>query len=84
MYRYAKDKCRALNALGKGKLSIGKSSCLGRCSLGPTVVVYPQAVWYRWQNQDDIDEIIHSHLLGGRVVKRLLMEDDSLNIKQLK
>ncbi|HHJ20247.1 MAG TPA: (2Fe-2S) ferredoxin domain-containing protein, partial [Gammaproteobacteria bacterium] len=42
-----------------------------RCSEGPVVVVYPEAVWYTYVDHEDIDEIIDEHLLNGRVVERL-------------
>jgi (2Fe-2S) ferredoxin len=35
------------------------------------MVVYPEAVWYRYVDQHDIDEIIDSHLLHDRHVERL-------------
>jgi (2Fe-2S) ferredoxin len=34
-------------------------------------VVYPEAVWYTYVDEADIDEIVESHLAGGRVVERL-------------
>jgi (2Fe-2S) ferredoxin len=34
-------------------------------------VVYPEGVWYTYVDRDDIDEIIDSHLVNGRVVERL-------------
>jgi (2Fe-2S) ferredoxin len=33
--------------------------------------VYPEAVWYTYVDRNDIDEIIDSHLVNGRVVDRL-------------
>ena len=37
------------------------------------MVVYPDAVWYTYVDQSDIDEIIEEHLQHGRVVERLKM-----------
>jgi (2Fe-2S) ferredoxin len=34
-------------------------------------VIYPEAVWYTFVDQHDIDEIIDSHLVAGKVVERL-------------
>ena len=34
-------------------------------------VVYPEAVWYTYVDSADIDEIVDSHLLGGKPVERL-------------
>ena len=54
-----------------GKVRINKSGCLDQCEHGPTVVVYPEAVWYSYVDKHDIDEIIDSHVIHGRVVERL-------------
>jgi (2Fe-2S) ferredoxin len=56
-----------------------KSGCLDQCELGPTVVVYPEAIWYGHVRPDDVDEIIDSHIVGGRPVARLIIPDEQLN-----
>jgi len=71
MYQHAKDKCRDQGLLGEGKIGVSESRCLGRCEHGPVAVVYPDNVWYQYIDEDDIDEIITEHLMGGNVVKRL-------------
>ena len=35
-------------------------------------VVYPEAVWYSYVDNADIDEIVESHLKNGKPVERLL------------
>ena len=35
------------------------------------MVVYPEGVWYRYVDRQDIDEIIEEHLLHDRPVERL-------------
>ena len=57
----------------EGGVRINIAGCLGRCELGPTVVVYPDGVWYTYVDKEDLDEIIDEHLLNGRVVERLLI-----------
>ena len=52
---------------------INQAGCLDRCEEGPCIVVYPDAVWYTYVDQADIDEIIEEHLRHGRVVERLRM-----------
>ena len=37
------------------------------------MVVYPDAVWYTYVDEADIDEIIEEHLQNGRIVERLRM-----------
>ncbi len=56
---------------GQGKVRINKSGCLDRCEEGPVMVIYPEAVWYTYVDEHDIDEIIDSHLVEGKVVERL-------------
>jgi (2Fe-2S) ferredoxin len=68
---YAKDRIKKLGLNGAGKVRINKAGCLDRCEEGPCLVVYPEAVWYTYVDQRDIDEIIDSHLVGGKVVERL-------------
>jgi (2Fe-2S) ferredoxin len=71
MRNYAKDRVKALGLAGAGKVRINQAGCLDRCDLGPVMVVYPEAVWYTYVDQDDIDEIISEHLQHGRIVERL-------------
>jgi (2Fe-2S) ferredoxin len=49
------------------------TGCLGFCSAGPLMVVYPEGIWYQPKTPDDIDEIFESHLRGGRPVERLIV-----------
>lgn len=74
MCAYAKEQLKGLSLHGPGKVRVSASGCLGRCSVGPNVVVYPDNVWYHFENQADIDEIIQSHLINGKVVERLLTD----------
>ena len=68
---YAKERIAELKQKGRGQVRINKAGCLGRCDDGPLLVVYPDAVWYRYANTGDIEAIIQEHLLGGRIVERL-------------
>jgi (2Fe-2S) ferredoxin len=36
--------------------------------------VYPEATWYTYVDEADIDEIIDSHIVGGKIVERLLID----------
>ena len=73
MRDYAKGRIKALGLSGEGKIRINQAGCLDRCEEGPCVVVYPDAVWYTYVDQSDIDEIIEEHLQNGRIVERLRM-----------
>jgi (2Fe-2S) ferredoxin len=63
------------------KVRINKSGCLDQCEHGPTVVVYPDAVWYGNVQPEDAEEIVREHLVGGRPVERLRIADACLNAK---
>lgn len=71
-FDHCKAKVRALGLAGAGQVRVNKAGCLDRCAAGPVAVVYPEAVWYTYVDQQDIDEIVESHLKNGRVVGRLL------------
>ena len=53
-----------------------KANCLRICERGPIAVVYPEAVWYTFVDEADIDEIVDSHLRDGVVVERLRTPSD--------
>ena len=61
---------------GPGGVRVNKAGCLDRCAGGPVAVVYPEAVWYSYVDQADIDEIVDSHLQRGQVVERLVLPPD--------
>lgn len=63
--------------LGLSDVRVNASGCLDRCELGPTVVIYPEAVWYTCPTRADVDEILETHLVrGGRVERLMLWPDD--------
>jgi len=49
--------------------------CMGLCDEGPTMVVYPEGVWYRRVQPSDISEIVGTHLHGGKPVDWLVWND---------
>lgn len=59
-----------------GQVLVTESSCLGPCLMGPTVVVYPDAVWYRGVKPSDVAEIMEEHITQGRPVERLMVPDE--------
>jgi (2Fe-2S) ferredoxin len=71
MQAHAKARIKALGLNGAGKVRINKAGCLDRCDEGPCLVVYPEGTWYTYVDRDDIDEIVDSHLVNGRLVERL-------------
>ncbi len=55
----------------KGKVRVNKSGCLDQCGHGPSVVVYPEGVWYSHLSLEDVPVIVEEHLASGRPVERL-------------
>ena len=72
-FDHMKARVKMLGLSGEGKVRINRSGCLDRCAQGPLMVIYPQAIWYTFVDNDDIDEIVESHLLNGIVVERLVV-----------
>ena len=69
-------------AAGLGNtVRINKSGCLDQCEHGPTIVVYPEAVWYGHVKPEDAAEIVQQHLINGRPVERLRLADECVNTK---
>lgn len=72
-FNHMKARVKKLGISGEGKVRINRAGCLDRCGQGPVLVIYPQAIWYTFVDNADIDEIIDSHLLQGKVVERLVV-----------
>jgi (2Fe-2S) ferredoxin len=63
----------------KGRIRANKSGCLDQCEHGPTIVVYPDNVWYGFVKPEDVEDIIESHLVRGQPVERLMLGEGCLN-----
>ncbi len=72
-FDHCKTQVKALQLDGPGGVRVNKAGCLHRCAGGPVAVVYPEAVWYTFVDNDDVDEIVASHLQKGVVVDRLVL-----------
>ena len=62
--------------LGLDDMRINQSGCLERCELGPTMVIYPEGVWYSYNTIEDAEEILQRHLLKGERVERLMLQPE--------
>ncbi len=69
---YVKKRCKALFPDPRA-IRINSAGCLNRCQHGPVLVIYPQGIWYRYDNQHDLDDIIDQQLQKGETVTRLLL-----------
>ncbi len=60
--------------LGLKNVRINSAGCLDRCELGPTLVIYPEGVWYSVPTKADIDEVLETHMVKGLRVERLMLQ----------
>lgn len=71
---HAKKRIRELKLAAPGAVRINNAGCMERCEEGPCIAIYPQAVWYTYSSESDIDEIIERHIVGGEIVERLRLK----------
>ena len=57
------------------KVDVVTTGCFGFCEKGPVVKVIPDNTFYTQVTPEDADEIVTSHIIGGRRVERLLYVD---------
>ena len=74
---------KKISELGLKRIRVNQSGCLDKCELGPIMVIYPQGVWYSFKSIQDVDEIINTHLLKGKIVKRLIIKIVHSNLHTL-
>jgi (2Fe-2S) ferredoxin len=55
------------------------AGCLNQCEHGPTVVIYPQGIWYGGVTIADVSRIVASTIMRGEIVSELLIPDECLN-----
>ncbi|MDJ1472099.1 (2Fe-2S) ferredoxin domain-containing protein [Xanthocytophaga flava] len=50
-----------------------RAGCLDACAFGPSLVVYPEGVYYGNVQLTDVKEIVEEHLIADRPVQRLVL-----------
>ncbi len=56
-------------------VSLVETGCMGPCVIGPVVLIGDDRTFYQGVKPEDVDEIVTSHIRGGRLVERLLVSD---------
>ncbi len=59
----------------ENKVLVKKTGCFGFCEKGPIVKILPDNVLYIEVTPEDVQEIVESHLVNGKLVERLLFVD---------
>lgn len=59
------------------EIKVVQTGCFGLCALGPIMIVYPEGTFYSHVTIDDIPEIVGEHLLKGRIVDRLVYNEQA-------
>jgi (2Fe-2S) ferredoxin len=49
----------------KGIVRVSRSGCLGQCSFGPNIMVFPEGVWYSGVSEADLPALIARHMDGA-------------------
>ena len=75
---YMKAKAKQLKLEG---VRVNIAGCLDRCELGPTMVIYPEGVWYSYRNTEDLDEILNTHVIEGGRVRRLMLDPEQVELR---
>lgn len=63
----------------KGEVRANRAGCLDQCEHGPTVVIYPEGVWYGGVTEEEIAPIIESHIVQGVPLERLVLAEECIN-----
>jgi (2Fe-2S) ferredoxin len=57
---------------GPQRVKRGETPCLGVCSSGPIVVVYPDGIWYFGVTPQLLERIVVEHLKHGKPVEEAI------------
>ena len=59
--------------LGLADVRVNMAGCLDRCEHGPTMVIYPEGVWYGIRTTSDVDAVLEAHLVRGERASELML-----------
>jgi NADH-quinone oxidoreductase subunit F len=64
-------------------VSLKVTGCHGFCERGPLIVIKPSGIFYQHVQVEDIPAILEETVKGGKVIERLLYEDQDKNKVEL-
>ena len=73
---YAKQKAKQLGLSKESGFRISSSGCMGRCSEGPVLVVYPAGNWYTYKSKEDVDSILDA-IAAGTIAHEYLISSET-------
>ncbi|MEG0307105.1 MAG: NADH-quinone oxidoreductase subunit NuoF [Clostridium sp.] len=65
----------------ENEVYVSITGCFGFCEKGPIVKITPDDVFYVHVTPDDAEEIIKEHIVGGKILERLLYEEPTVKTK---
>jgi (2Fe-2S) ferredoxin len=69
-----------------GPVQVIRTSCLGRCQMGPVMLIEPGHHMYCQLSKEKIDRIVEEHIIGGNPVQEFLIPDqfwgEPINLEQ--
>tara|TARA_R110002033_G_scaffold10172_1_gene33257 strand:+ start:13011 stop:13373 length:363 start_codon:yes stop_codon:yes gene_type:complete len=58
-----------------GPVQAIRTSCLGRCQMGPVLLVEPGHTMYCKLSKEKIDKIVQEHIIGGNPVQEFIIPE---------
>jgi len=57
------------NAGLENEVMVSSSGCIGLCTRGANVIVYPSGKWYTAVKADEVKKIVEEHIKGDKIVE---------------
>ena len=61
--------------MGLPNIRVNSAGCMERCDRGPSLVIYPEGVWYTIRTPADVDAVLERHVRDGGRVSELMMTE---------